>query len=80
MNIDFLPFVFSFLFHMLFYHRIQSLRINYLLAPNTFINTLPNRNQAYEVSNLGTDYLLVVRRLEVINESLYHLIIMGGTT
>ena len=31
---------------------------------------LPNRNQACEVSDLGTDHLLIVRRLKFINEPL----------
>ena len=50
MNIEFLPLAASCLFHLLFYHRIQSLRVDYFLAPNTLINTLPNRNQACEVT------------------------------
>ena len=71
MKIGFLPFASGCLFHLLFY---QSLRIDYFLAPNTLNNVLPNRNQAYEVSDLGTNHLLVVRRLEVINEPFDHLV------
>ena len=68
MNIGFLTFASGCLLHLLFYHRIQSLRIDYLLAANTLINALLNRNQACKVSDLGTNHLLVVRRLKVINE------------
>ena len=74
MNVSFFPFASSCLLHLLFYHRVQSFRVNYILAPNTLINVLPNRNQACEVSDLGTDHLLIVRRLKVINESLDHLV------
>ena len=74
-NIGFLPFAASCLFHLLFYHRIQSLRIDCFLAPNTLINMLPNRNQACEVSDFGIDHLLIVRRLEVINEPFNHFIL-----
>ena len=70
MNIGFIPFVASCLLHLLFYHRIQSLRIDYFLASNTHVNTVPNRNQACEVSDLGTDHLLIGRRLKVIDEAL----------
>ena len=62
------------LFYLLFYHRTQSLRIDYLLASNTLIHTLSNRNQACKVSDLGIDHLLVIRRLMVIDEPLDHLI------
>ena len=69
-DIDFLSFIISFLFHLLFYYRIQSLKIDYFLAPNALINTLSNKNQACEVNDLGIDQLLIVRRLKVINEPL----------
>jgi len=49
-------------------------KINDFLSPNTFINMFPNRNQANEVSDLGTDHLLVVRRLKVVDEPFDHLI------
>lgn len=78
MNISFLPFTISYLFHLLFYHRIQSLGIDYLLTPYTLINGLPNRNQTCEVSELGTDHLLLVRRLKVIVEPLDHVIFHHG--
>ena len=44
MNIGFIPSVVGCLFYLLFYHRIQSLRVEYFLAPNTLINILPNMN------------------------------------
>ena len=66
------------LFHLLFYHRIQSLNIDYFLTPNTLINILPNRNWACKVSDLGTDYLLIVRRLKVTNEPLDHFVFHHG--
>ena len=52
--------------------------IDYFLAPNTLINALPNRNQAYEVSDLGIDHLLIVKRLKVINEPLDHFVFHHG--
>jgi len=74
MNIGFLPFMPDHLFYLLFYHRTQSLRIDYLLASNTLIHTLPSRNQACEVSDLGIDHLLIIRRLIAIDEPFDHLI------
>ena len=78
MNIGFLPFMVGCLFHLLFYHRIQSLKIDYFLTPNTHINALPNKNQACEVSDLGTNHLLIVRRLKVIDEPLDHFVFHHG--
>ena len=74
MNIDLLPFVSSCLFNLFYYHIIQNFRIDYFLALNTLTNVLPNKKQACEVSDLGIDHLLVVRRLKVINEPFDHLV------
>ena len=38
------------------------------------INMLPNRDEASEMSDLGANHLLIVRRLEVVNEPFDHLI------
>ena len=56
----------------------HSLDIYDLLAPNTFVNTFPNRDEASEMSDLGTYHFLIVRRLKVINEPLDHLILHHG--
>ena len=81
MDISFLPFVADCLVHLLFYHRIQSHKIDNFLTSNTLINPFPNRNQACKVNDLGTNHLLVVRGLRL---SMNHLIIsssiMGGST
>ena len=77
-NINFLPYTTGCLFHLLFYHRIQSFKIDYFLAPNTLINTLTNRDQACQVSDLGTDHLLMVRSLKVIDEPLDHFVFHHG--
>ena len=65
-------------FHLLFYHKTQSLGIDYFLTPNTLINTLPNRNQACKVSGLGTNHLLILGRLKVNDEPLDHFIFHHG--
>ena len=66
------------LFHLVFYHRTQSLKINYFLASNTIINMLPNRNQACKVSDLGTNHLLIIGRLKVVDEPLDQFIFHHG--
>ena len=38
------------------------------------INMLPNRDEASEMSDLGANHLLIVRRLEVVNEPFDHLV------
>ena len=78
MDISFLPFVADCLVHLLFYHRIQSHKIDNFLTSNTLINPFPNRNQACKVNDLGTNHLLVVRRLKVINEPFDHLLFHHG--
>ena len=62
----------------LFNHGTQRLDIYDLLAPNTFVNTFPNRDEASEMSDLGTYHFLIVKRLKVINEPLDHLILHHG--
>ena len=59
---------------LLFHQRIEDSRVNDLLGLNTLIDMLPNRNQTSKTNDLGTDHLLIVRRLKVINEPLNHLI------
>ena len=62
----------------LFHQRIADSWVNDLLGLNTLIDTLSNRNQARKTSVLGTDHLLIVKRLKVINEPLNHLIFHHG--
>ena len=54
-------------FPLLFDHRTQCFEINNFLATDTFVNMLPN-------SDLGIDYLFIVRRLKVIDEPFDHLL------
>ena len=74
MHIDFLSLAADHSLDLLFNHGTQRLGIHDLLAPNTLVNAFPNRDEASEMSDLGTDHLLMVRRLEVVNEPLDHLI------
>ena len=78
MNIAFLGLATSHSLDLLFNHGTQRLGIHDLLAPNTLVNALPNRDEASEMSYLGADHLLIVRRLEIINEPLDHLILHHG--
>ena len=73
MDISFFNLGVTFL-ELLFHQGIKDSRVNDLLGLNTLINMLPNRNQASKISDLGTNHLLIVRRLKVINEPLNHLI------
>ena len=74
MNVGSLSLAAGHFLDLLFDHGTQRLGIHDLLAPNTLINALPNRDAASKMSDLGADHLLIVRRLEVVNESLNHLI------
>ena len=64
MNIDFLSLVTSHSLNLLFNHGTQRLGIHDLVAPNTLVNVLPSRDEAGEMSDLGADHLLIVRRLD----------------
>ena len=74
MHIGFLSLVASLSLDLLFNHGTQRLNIHDLFAPNTLVNALPYRDEASKMSDLGADHLLIVRRLEVVNEPLNHLI------
>ena len=74
MNIGFLGFATNHSLDLLFNHGTQRLGIHDLLALNTPVNALPNRDEASEMRDLGADHLLIVRRLNVVNEPLDHLI------
>ena len=63
MNISFLGIVADHSLDLLFNHGTQRLRIHDLLAPNTLVNALPNRDEASEMGDLGADHLLIVRRI-----------------
>ena len=78
MNIGFLSLTASHFLNMLFDHGTQRLGIHDLLAPNTLVNTLPNRDEASKLSDLGAYHLLIVRRLNVVNEPFDHLIFHHG--
>jgi len=78
MNIGFLGLATSHSLDLLFNHRTQRLGIHNLLASNTLVNALPNKDEANKMSDLGVDHLLIVRTLEVINEPLNHLILHHG--
>ena len=69
MHISFLSLVVGHFLDLLFNHGTQRLEIHDLLALNTLVNTFPNR---------GADHLLIVRRLEVVNEPFDHLILHHG--
>ena len=68
MNISFLSLVAGHFLNLLFVHGTQRLGIHDLLTPNTFVDTLLDRDEASKISDLGADHLLIVRRLEVVNE------------
>ena len=74
MNIGFFSFTAGHFLNLLFDHGTQRLKIHDLLAPNTFVNTLPNRDEASKMSDFGAGHLLIVRRLKVVNEPIDHLI------
>ena len=74
MNISFLSLSAGHFLDLLFNHVTQRLDIHDLFAPNALVNALPNRDEASKISDLGADHLLIVRRLEVVNEPLDHLI------
>ena len=73
MNIDYLSLATGHSLDLLFNHGTQ--RLHDLLAPNTLINVLPNRDKAREMSDLDAHHLLIVKRLKVINEPLDHLVL-----
>ena len=68
MNINFLSLAFGHFLNLLFDHGTQILEIHDLFTPNTFVDTLLDRDEASKISDLGADHLLIVRRLEVVNE------------
>ena len=74
MNIVFLNLAAGHFLNLLFDHGTQRLGVHNLLALNTLINMLHNRDEASKMSDLGVDYLLIARRLEVVNRPLNHLI------
>ena len=78
MNISFFSLVAGHSLNLLFNHGTQRLNVYDLLALNTLVNALPNGDETSKMSNLGADYLLRVRRLEVINKPLDHLILHHG--
>ena len=78
MNIGFLGFATNHSLDLLFNHGTQRLGIHDLVAHNTLVNVLPSRDEAGEMSDLGADHLLIVRRLEIINEPLDHLTLHHG--
>ena len=78
MNIGFLSLTAGHFLNLLFDHGTQKLGIHDLFAPNTFINTLPNKDEASKMNDLGADYLLIVRRLKVVNKPFGHLIFHRG--
>ena len=78
MNIGFLGLATSHFLDLFFNHGTQGLGIHDLLTPNTLINALPNKDEASKMSDLGADHLLIVKRLEVINEPLDHLVFHHG--
>ena len=75
MNIIFLSLVTSHSLDLLFNHGTQRLKIHDLFAPNTLVNMLLDRDEASEMNDLGANHLLVIRRLEDVNEPLDHLIL-----
>ena len=74
MSISFLSLAADHFLNLLFDHGTQKLRIHDFLALNTLINTLLDRDEASKMGDLGADHLLIVRRLEVVNEPFDHLI------
>ena len=81
MNISFLSLVADHSLDLLFNHGTQILSVHDLLTPNTLINVLPNKDEASKMRDLGANHLLIVKRLEVINEPvIISFSIMGGYT
>ena len=78
MHICFLSLAAGHFLDLLFNHGTQGFGIHNLVAPNTLVNTLPNRDQDSKMSDLGTDHLFIVRRLKVVNEPFDHLIFHHG--
>ena len=78
MNIGFLSLTASHFLNLLFDHGTQRLGIHDLLAFDILINMLLNRDKASKMSDLGADHLLIVTRLEVVNEPFDHLIFHHG--
>ena len=74
MNVGFLSLRADHFLDLLFNHVTQRLGIHDLFAPDALINALPNRDEASKMSELGADNILIVKRLEVVNEPLDHLI------
>ena len=74
MNVGFLSLRADHFLDLLFNHVTQRRGIHDLFAPNALINALPNREEASKMSELGADNILIVKRLEVVNEPLDHLI------
>ena len=62
----------------MFNHGTQRLSIHDFLTLNTLVNVLPNRDEATKLSDLGANHLLIVKRLEVVNEPFNHLIFHHG--
>ena len=78
MHIGFLSLTARHFLDLLFNHGTQGFGIHDLLAPNTLVDTLPNRDEASKISDLGANHLLIVKRLEVVNEPFNHLIFHYG--
>ena len=78
MNINFLSLVAGHFLNLLFDHGTQRLGIHDLLTFNTLVNTLPKRDEARKMSDLGADHLLIVRRFKVVNKPFDHLIFHYG--
>ena len=78
MHISFLSLAAGHSLDFLFNHGNQKLGIHDLLALNTLVNALPNGDEASKMGDLGADYLLIVRRLEVVDEPLDNLIFHHG--
>ena len=75
MNIGFLSLAASHSLDLLFNHGTERLDIHDRFALNTLVNALPNKDEASKMSDLGADHLFIVRRLEVVDEPLNHLIL-----
>ena len=78
MHIGFLSLSAGHFLDLLFNHGTQGFGIHDLLAPNTLVNTLPNKDEASKMSDLGANHLLLVRRLMVVNKPFNHLIFHYG--
>ena len=77
-SISFLSLAAGHFLNLLFDHGNQRLVIHDLLAPNTLVNMLPDRDEASKMGDLDADLLLIVRRLKVVNEPFYQLIFHHG--